>query len=93
MLQSINKEDLNMNYIKKLVADNEQLQKEINKTQDVLIEIYTYLNSDKFKGFDPRDGTLKNYVNVSDVIDRILPAMRPHYKIAFDDQFKRVAGV
>lgn len=77
-----------MNYIKQLEADKKELQEEINKTQEVLMELYVYLNSDKFKGFDSRDESLKDYVNVRDVIDRILPIMHPHYKISFDDQFK-----
>jgi hypothetical protein len=82
-----------MNYIKKLEQEKKQLQEEINRTQGVLLEIYTYLNSDKFKGFDHRDGGFMNYVNVSDVIDRILPVMHPHYRIAFDDQFKELVGM
>ncbi len=82
-----------MNYIKKLEADKERLETEINNTQNVLLEMYTYLNSEKFKGFDYRNGSLNNYVNVSDIIDRILPIMHPHYKISFDDQFKDLLRV
>jgi len=82
-----------MNYIKQLESDKQELQKEVNKTQDTLLEIYTYLNSDKFKGFDQRDGSLRDRVNVRDIIDRVLPVLHPHYKISFDDQFKEYVKV
>jgi len=49
-----------MNYIKRLERDNEEM-------AEVLNELRLYLHTDKFQG------SLNDYVNVKDVLNRIEP--------------------
>mgnify|MGYP001213339787 FL=1 len=65
-----------MNYIKQLESDKKEIENKMQDIQMVLSEMYVYLNSEKFKGFDERDGSMKNYVNTSDIIDRIMPVLK-----------------
>mgnify|MGYP001199779252 CR=1 FL=1 len=65
-----------MNYIKQLESDKQDLENKMQDIQMVLSEMYVYLNSEKYKGIDERDGSMKNYVNTSDIIDRIMPVLK-----------------
>lgn len=64
-----------MNYIKQLESDNARLRAQIDKMDDVLHEMYNYVNSAKYQGVDSRDGSLNNYVNTGDITDRIRQVM------------------
>lgn len=66
-----------MNYIKQLETDKKELQDIIKSNNEVLHEILSYLTSSKFQGVDVGDGSLNNYVNTNDIIDRIRPILRP----------------
>lgn len=70
-----------MNYIKQLENDKKELIDEMTKNNAVLMDLYIYLNSPKFQGVDPRDGSLNNYVNINDVLDRIKPILKPVDKV------------
>ena len=64
-----------MNYIKQLEQDKQRMQAEIDKMDGILHEMHTYISSAKFQGVDHRDGSLNNYVNTNDILDRIRQAM------------------
>ncbi len=66
---------IDMNYIKQLESDNARLRAQIDKMDDVLHEMYNYVNSAKYQGVDSRDGSLNNYVNTGDITDRIRQVM------------------
>ena len=56
-----------MNYIKQLQLENQELKNRITESQEVITELYQYLQSEKFYNSD-------NMVNVSDIFNRLDPA-------------------
>jgi predicted transcriptional regulator len=60
-----------MNYIKQLQAENEELRANLKKTQDLLLEVACYLQSDKFH--------VDTTVQVQDVQNRLDPVWDATY--------------
>jgi len=59
-----------MNYIKQLQANNKEANEKSEKVDEIVTEIYNYVNSSKFNCGDDLDG----YVNITDItkyLDRI----------------------
>jgi len=54
-----------MNYIKKLEQDKKDQKKLIEKIESELTAFMSYLNSDKFAGFD------NNYINATEALTRV----------------------
>lgn len=55
-----------MNYIKRLQTENAELQAQINRIQEVAMDLMAYAQSEKFSG----DGDIGTYVSKYDVIAR-----------------------
>lgn len=59
------------NYIQELQRINELQRRTLASIQGGLDEMRFYLDLDKFKGTDPRDGSSNDWVHVSDVLLRL----------------------